>query len=73
MEDPTLALHDAMQDLEKLDERKFKVIELKYFGGASVAEIAQILAVGHRTVERDLRLARAWLANTMGQAVVLPA
>lgn len=65
-DDPTLALHEALKDLEKLDERKHRAIEMKYFGGASVAEIARILAVGHRTVERDLRLGRAWLANAMG-------
>lgn len=64
--DPTLALHEALQDLEKLDERKHRIVELKYFGGASVAEIAEIVEVGVRTVERDLRLARAWLADTLG-------
>ena len=65
-EDPTLALHEALKGLEKLDLRKHQAIEMKYFGGASVAEIADILAVGHRTVERDLRLGRAWLADAMG-------
>lgn len=65
-QDPTLALHEALQDLEKLDERKHRIVELKYFGGASVTEIADIVGLGVRTVERDLRLARAWLADVLG-------
>lgn len=67
--DPTLALHEALQDLEKLDERKHRIIELKYFGGASVNEIADIVGLGVRTVERDLRLARAWLADALGHGL----
>jgi RNA polymerase sigma-70 factor, ECF subfamily len=65
-EDTTLALHEALVDLERLDPRKHRVIELKYFGGATVTEIATILEVATRTVERDLRLARAWLAQALG-------
>jgi RNA polymerase sigma factor (TIGR02999 family) len=61
----TLALHQALQDLEKVDPRKHQVIELKYFGGATVAEIAAILKIAPRTVELDLRVARAWLADSL--------
>ena len=70
-DDPTLALHEALKDLGKLDVRKYRAIEMKYFGGASVAEIADVLRVGQRTVERDLRLGRAWLADAMGAALPL--
>ena len=65
-DEPALALHEALQSLEKQDPRKHHVIELKYFGGATVAEISQILNVAPRTVERDLRLARALLAEHIG-------
>lgn len=65
-DDSTLALHEALKDLEKVDARKHRVVEMKYFGGASVAEIADFLNIGPRTVERDLRLGRAWLADHLG-------
>jgi RNA polymerase sigma factor (TIGR02999 family) len=62
-EDSTLALHEALKDLEKLDPRKHQAVEMKYFGGATVAEISRVLKLAPRTVERDLRLGRAWLAR----------
>ncbi len=71
-EEPILALHDALQALEKEDTRKHQVIELKYFGGAKVNEIAGILDMAPRTVERDLRLGRAWLADHLGSPGALP-
>ncbi|MEE8523461.1 MAG: sigma-70 family RNA polymerase sigma factor [Thermoanaerobaculia bacterium] len=71
-EEPVLALHEALQELEKEDARKHQVIELKYFGGAKVTEIAGILDVAPRTVERDLRLGRAWLADHLSSPEALP-
>ena len=71
-EEPVLALHEALRDLEKQDARKHRVIELKYFGGAKITEIAGILDMTIRTVERDLRLGRAWLAAHLGPSGVLP-
>lgn len=70
--EPILALHEALRDLEQQDARKHRVIELKYFGGAKVGEIAGILDMATRTVERDLRLGRAWLANHLGSSHSLP-
>ncbi|MEO1083526.1 MAG: ECF-type sigma factor [Acidobacteriota bacterium] len=64
--DPILRLHEALEELASFDARKHEVIELKYFGGATVAEISQVLQVAPRTVERDLRLGRAWLAESLG-------
>jgi len=71
-EDSAIALHEALQDLEKVDARKHKAIEMKYFGGATVAEIAQILELAPRTVELDLRLGRAWLAKYLASPSTAP-
>lgn len=66
-----LDLHDALDALERLDQRAANVVELRFFGGASVSETAAILGVGTRTVESDWAFARAWLrrALTEGGAV----
>jgi RNA polymerase sigma-70 factor, ECF subfamily len=56
-----VALDDALQHLAALDERKSRVIELRYFGGLSVEETAQVLNVSRQTVIRDWNMARAWL------------
>ncbi len=56
-----LALDDALDALEALDERKSRVVELRYFGGFSVEETAQILEVSPETVMRDWKMAKAWL------------
>jgi len=60
-----LALDLSLSSLEKFDARKSKVVELRYFGGLSMEEIAQALDVSPVTVRRDLRLAEAWLHNEM--------
>lgn len=56
-----LALDEALKRLAAEDERKSKVVELRYFGGYSVAEVAEILGISEATVARDWRIARAWL------------
>ncbi len=56
-----LALNDALDSLAKLDPRKAQVVELRYFGGLSVEESAEVLKVSPETVMRDWRLAKAWL------------
>jgi RNA polymerase sigma factor (TIGR02999 family) len=56
-----LALDDAMKRLARLDERKSQVVELRFFGGLSVDESAEVLKVSPETVKRDWRLAKAWL------------
>jgi RNA polymerase sigma factor (TIGR02999 family) len=61
-----MALHDALNALEKFDRRKSKVIELKFFGGLSLQEIADVLQVSVGTVRRDWSLARAWLYRELG-------
>lgn len=60
--DPELiAIDDALNRLGELDPRKAKVIELRFFGGLSVEETAEVLKVHEQTVVRDWRLARVWL------------
>jgi RNA polymerase sigma factor (TIGR02999 family) len=56
-----LVLNDALNELEKVNPRQAKVVELRYFAGLSVEEIAAILKISHRSVQRDWALARAWL------------
>lgn len=63
-----VSLNDALTKLEALDERKSKVVELRYFGGLSVEETAEVLKVSPTTVMRDWQWAKAWLAREM-QAV----
>ena len=56
-----IALDTSLNALEKIDPRKCRAVELRYFGGLSMEEIAQTLDVSPVTVRRDLRMAEAWL------------
>ena len=56
-----VALDDALKALEALDQRKGRVVELRFFGGLSLEEAAEVLKVSVGTVRRDWTLARAWL------------
>ncbi len=58
-------LDDALEDLTRIDPRRAKVIELRFFGGLSVEETAAALEVSPQTVMRDWRLARAWLGREL--------
>jgi len=60
-----LALDTSLSALEKFDPRKCRAVELRYFGGLSMDEIAQTLDVSAVTVRRDLRMAEAWLHREM--------
>ena len=60
-----VALDDALKALARVDERKSKVIELRYFGGLNVEETAAVLHVSKDTVMRDWRLAKAWLLREL--------
>jgi len=61
-----IALDDALNAMAKVDERKARVIELRFFAGLSVEETAEVLRVSPDTVLRDWRLARAWLLAELG-------
>ena len=60
-----IALDTGLNALERIDPRKCKAVELRYFGGLSMEEIAQALEVSAVTVRRDLRMAEAWLQSQM--------
>ncbi len=59
--DELVGLDEALSDLAKLDPRKARVVELRYFGGLSLEETAQVLEISLMTVRRDWRAAKAWL------------
>jgi len=56
-----IALDDALNALAEFDERKSRIVELRFFGGLSVAEIAEALRISERTVAREWELAKSWL------------
>jgi RNA polymerase sigma-70 factor (ECF subfamily) len=56
-----LALDEALESLSKIDARKSRVVELRYFGGLSVEETAEVLEISPETAKRDWRMAKAWL------------
>lgn len=60
-----IALEDSLSALAKFDARKEMVVELRFFGGLSVQETAQVLKISEQTVLRDWRLARTWLTREM--------
>lgn len=62
-----VALDDALTALSAVDERKSKVVELKFFGGLNVEETAEVLHVSSDTVVRDWKLAKMWLLRELNQ------
>jgi RNA polymerase sigma factor (TIGR02999 family) len=61
-----VALDDALKALEKVDARKSRVVELRFFGGLSVEETAAVLEVSTDTISRDWKFAKAWLRRELG-------
>lgn len=61
-------LEDALTRLEALDGRQARTVELRYFAGLSVSEIAKVSDVSERTVRRDLQLGRAWMRREIGRS-----
>ena len=62
------ALDEALEGLARIDPRRAKVVELRFFAGLSVEETAEVLQLSPQSVMRDWRLARAWLARELGAA-----
>jgi RNA polymerase sigma-70 factor (ECF subfamily) len=60
-----VAVDDALQELAKLDPRKARVVELRFFGGLSLEETAEALSVSTDTVGREWRSAKAWLTREL--------
>ncbi len=63
-----LALDEALKELAKFDERKACVVEMRFFGGLTDEEIAEVLGVTSRTVWRDWRAARLWLYRELSES-----
>ena len=61
-----LCLEDALSKLEALDDRKVRVVELRFFGGMTIEETATALEISPKTVEKDWYTARAWLHRELG-------
>jgi RNA polymerase sigma factor (TIGR02999 family) len=62
-----VALDDALDALAKLDERRSRVVELRFFGGLSIEETATVLKISSETVTRDWRLAKLWLLRELSE------
>jgi len=63
-----LALNDGLDQLERVNARQARVVELRFFGGLSVEEIAGVLGIAPRSVKRDWALARVWLHKEIGRS-----
>jgi RNA polymerase sigma factor (TIGR02999 family) len=62
-----IALDDALKNLAEMDPRKSQIVEMKFFGGLTNEEVAAVLKVTPRTVERELRKAKAWLNRALSK------
>ena len=62
-----LAIEDALTKLTKLDPCQAQMIELRFFGGLSIAEVAKVMGKSKRSVEREWTMVRAWLRRELGR------
>jgi len=63
-----LALNDVLNQLAEIDPEQSRIVELKFFGGLTIAETAEVMQTSHATVEREWKMARAWLRREMNRA-----
>ena len=61
-----LALNDALETLAEVDPQKSRIVELRFFGGLTIEETAQVMGISTPSVERGWRAARAWLQTELG-------
>jgi RNA polymerase sigma factor (sigma-70 family) len=66
-EDDVTAIDAALTRLGELDERQAKIVEMRYFGGLTIEETAQVLNISDATVKREWTLARAWLRRELSK------
>ena len=62
-----IAVHEALTDLESWDPRKGRIVELRFFGGLSIEETAEVLKISPTTVQREWRSAKAWLHRAINE------
>jgi RNA polymerase sigma factor (TIGR02999 family) len=60
-----LAVNEALEELKQFDPQQERIVELRFFGGLSIDETAEVMGLGHATVERDWKMARAWLRQKL--------
>lgn len=60
-----LALHDALNQLAEIDPEQGRIVELRFFGGLTIEETAEVVGISHATVEREWKMARAWLRREL--------
>ncbi|HEX7312554.1 MAG TPA: sigma-70 family RNA polymerase sigma factor [Pyrinomonadaceae bacterium] len=60
-----LAVHLALEELEELDPQQSRIVELRFFGGLTIEETAEVLGLGHATIEREWKMARSWLRHEL--------
>lgn len=65
-----LAIEEALEKLTELDPRQAQIVELRFFGGLTVAEVAEVMGVSKRTVESDWTMLRAWLRRELAGSTV---
>jgi RNA polymerase sigma factor (TIGR02999 family) len=65
-----LALHEVLERLAKLDAPQGRIVELRFFGGLTIEETAEVMEISHATVEREWRIARAWLRRELSKPSV---
>jgi RNA polymerase sigma factor (sigma-70 family) len=63
-----IALDDALAELEKLDPRRGRIVELRFFGGLSIEETAEVMGISPATITREWGAAKAWLYRAMSQS-----
>jgi len=68
-----IALDDALKNLAEMDPRKAQIVEMKFFGGLTNEEVAEVLKVTSRTVEREWRKAKAWLHRAISKTATIDA
>ena len=60
-----LALDEVLEELQELDTRQAKIIEMRFFGGMTVPEVAEVLGLSTRTIENEWKMCRAWLRKRL--------
>ncbi len=60
-----IALHEALEALAEIDARKSRIVELKFFGGLTTAEMAEVMELSPATIEREWSFSRAWLYDAL--------
>ena len=65
-----LALHEVLERLAEIDGRQSRIVELRFFGGLTIEEAAEVMEMSHATVEREWKMARAWLRRELSKPPV---